>query len=594
MAFPSKIKLPISTNRVSSHDLSCTHVTTNDFMQFSVAKALELVPRQSIQAIHSQFTRLAPMPSPTFGYADIINRAYFVPFRTVFSGWNDFITDTPHVYDNGNLVSLSSVPSFYVSALLSIFTDVSFGFVESTTNDNAKCDIIYIGTSNTPTKRNLTPLGRFAYKLLRSLGYNWSFNSNESLRKLSAMPLLCASKVYMDYYYPSAYNMDSESAWVNSYFTQNSSALQNVFSGADLSRLLKVLYRVAYESDYYTSAWDDPAGPNHGLSSDITITDPSNTSREGDTADSPLIVDNNQEGGTGIRTPQATSGGDPMTRLTQFTLTALRGLSDYMKRHQLAGSRVIDRYLSRFGITLKDAKLNRSIFIGEHRQDLQFGDVTSTSDTEGAQLGAYAGKGVSYGKGNFDFSADEYGMLIIVSIIRPKVTYYENLNRHCLHLSKTDFFTPEFDNLGVQAISQKEIYNTMDGQPVPSEDRIFGFVPRYAEYKVPFSQVTGDFLYNSKNTGMDSWFMARSLKPYINKQLGISNLIHDYDFVMGLDADQYSRIFYNTENTVDHFYVIHDFNIKSNFPGKSLYDTYEFENEGEAQNVTIPLNGTTH
>lgn len=595
MAFPNKVKIPISTNRVSSHDLSCSHITTGDFMQFSVAKAMELVPRQTIKVNQETFARLAPMPIPTFGFANIINRAYFVPFRTIFPGWNSFITDTPHVFENGDYEIPTIVPHFNVSSLNYLFLHMEDYSYETEVDSSA--DIIYVD-GNSQVLRMLSPLGRFALKLLRSLGYNWTFNSAQNTMTFSALPLLAAARIYMDYYYPAAYANDEESAWVNSLFVRNYNNEQvGELSSTDLKRLFAVLYRVAYEDDYYTSAWDNPNGPNPGLSSTITITDPQNIGPDGE-SDTSLYVKNITEEDSGITNVIAAEEGSAIYRLTQFTLTALRGLSDYMKRHQLSGSRTIDRYLSRFGIKLRDEKLNRSVFIGEHRQNLQFGDVTATADTEGAHLGSYSGKGVSYGSGNFEFSTDEYGMFIIISVIKPKIGYFENVIPQTRHIYKTDFFTPEFDNLGTQPITNYDVYNTMDGRNYSSisNPSLFGFTPRYSEYKVPFDQLTGDFVLKSFNSGMDSWYMLRSLKPFVSSVNGVDNLRHSYDFVIGKDADQYNRIFYSDAEILeaDKFHVIHSFDIKSNFPGKSLYDTYEFENEDDASKVTIPLNGTQH
>ena len=86
----------------------------------------------------------------------------------------------------------------------------------------------------------------------------------------------------------------------------------------------------------------------------------------------------------------------------------------------------------------------------------------STSDTvngnAGEQLGAYAGKGISYGNGHFDYQTNEFGMFITVCSIVPKVGYFQGIDRTVKHLSKLDFYCPEFDNLGVTATAADELY----------------------------------------------------------------------------------------------------------------------------------------
>ena len=139
--------------------------------------------------------------------------------------------------------------------------------------------------------------------------------------------------------------------------------------------------------------------------------------------------------------------------ISEYALTALKSLTDFMKRNQLAGSKAADRYLARFGKALTSEQLGRSVYLGASMQDIQIGDIMSTSDTvngnAGEQLGAYAGKGISYGNGHFDYETKEYGMFITVCSIVPKVGYFQGIDRTVKHLSKLDFYMPEFDNLGV-------------------------------------------------------------------------------------------------------------------------------------------------
>jgi hypothetical protein len=268
-----------------------------------------------------------------------------------------------------------------------------------------------------------------------------------------------------------------------------------------------------------------------------------------------------------------------------------------MKRHQLVGARALDRYLARFGVNLASDKLKRSIYIGSAMQGLQFGDVMSTADTETSFLGDYAGKGISYGSGTFEFDTDEYGMLIIVSSIVPTVGYSQGVDRTVMHLSKLDFYTPEFDNLGVQAIESNELYTPTKLNKFATtaeaanttlntfRNQVFGFTPRYSEYKIGRDKLTGDFRCDSINAGADSWHMLRNVNPET-----LTELLHDVDFVRGTDAEQYSRIFYNTDaDASDKFKIIHNFNVTSFSPMKSLYDTYEFEDKGKK--VVEDVNG---
>lgn len=72
-----------------------------------------MVPGEKIDVSMESFARLNPLPVPTFGRASMRNRAYFVPFRTIFRGWNDYITDAPHVWSDGKTPTalLQTVPT---------------------------------------------------------------------------------------------------------------------------------------------------------------------------------------------------------------------------------------------------------------------------------------------------------------------------------------------------------------------------------------------------------------------------------------------------------------------------------------------------
>ena len=275
--------------------------------------------------------------------------------------------------------------------------------------------------------------------------------------------------------------------------------------------------------------------------------------------------------------------------ITQFTVDVLKSLTDYMKRHQIVGARALDRYLSRFGIQLSAEKLNRSIYIGSTAEDIQFGDVMSTSNTDTGRVGDYAGKGLGYGTSDFECDTDEYGIFLVISSIIPRTGYFQGVNRNVMHVTRTDFWTPEFDNLGTQAISKHEVFvpydTTVDGYTATSYNELFGFTPRYAEYKVGRDILSGDFRCGSINNGAESWHTMRVL-DYENYE----DVVHSRDFVSGTDADQYSRIFYNVDaDSSDKFNVIYHFNVTSLAPMKPLFDTYDFEDKGK--DVIMDVNG---
>lgn len=559
-SFLDKIKVDTAIENRTKLDLGCDHITSANFMQYNVAWCKELVPKEKISVSMETFTRLNPMPVPTFGRAKINNRAFFVPFRTIFPAWNDFITDARHSYANNVMKAVDTVPLIQNSVLC------KYVLAHSTVvNEGVAYDIDYL--ENGVSKHcKLNARGRQIIKVLESLGYKIIFTNSTQDISYSALPLLAMAKVYCDWYYPSQYlGTTSAVNEVEAIFNRDVSTFTQL-SQDDLRYIFSLISNgVCYDSDYFVSAFDNPTGPNTDSFSSITISDPQNLG-------SVSVSTSGQAEGTPSLTGQ---------KVSQWLIDGLKSLTDYMKRHQLVGARALDRYLSRFGVNLSAEKLRRSIYLGSDYENIQFGDVMATADTEGASLGNYAGKGIGYGQGSFEYETDEYGIMIIISSIVPKAGYFQGINRNNMHIQKLDYWTPEFDNMGCQAISKSELYvplhaNDASMTPNSLSQGVFGWTPRYAEYKVGRDMLTGDFRYGSINAGSEAWHTMREVNYSV-----VSDIVHDLTFVQGADADQYSRIFYNTDaDAADKFNIIYHFEIASWSPMKALFDTYEFENKG--------------
>lgn len=602
-SFLDKIKVNTAIDKRSSNDYSCDHVTTANFMQFNVAFSRELVPTQSVNIEHNTFARLQPLPVPTFGRARIQNRAFFVPFRTVFPAFNDFITDSRHSTSYGDSYIYNSVPTISSRVLTDIFCGITenyyphYGLLGGSTASSRPDYITKDGV-----KIQLSQFGRYCMKMLNSLGYSVLFENfdrtlddDDQYYEISALPLLCVAKVYADWYYPSMYTSNPLYAKVDEIFNRDNG--NTTITLDDLYLLFDFLRKVNYDSDYFTSAWENPVSPNNDSQSRIDIPDITASMHNSQTrTDTTLNVTNSSNSD---KTPSivannssATLAGANIQHITQYAVDALKSLTDYLKRHQLVGGRTLDRYLSRFGVKLSDEILKRSQYVGTIEDNIQFGDVMSNADTEGAALGQYAGKGIGYGSGTYTYKNDkEYGMFIVISSIVPKIGYYQGIDRNNLHITRLDYWTPEFDQLGVQALSKAELFIPEGSNDLLSEvgnqdylQQVFGFVPRYAEYKLPQDRLSGDFRFYSINEGMESWHTMRTINPE-----SISDLVVSEQFISGDDSSQYNRIFNNTDDTYDKFVVIHTFKISSSTPFASYWDNYEFEKKGKE--VIMQANG---
>lgn len=230
------------------------------------------------------------------------------------------------------------------------------------------------------------------------------------------------------------------------------------------------------------------------------------------------------------------------------TINDLRRAMALQRFKELAergGTRYSEMVSNFFGAYLKDYWVDRPIYLGGQVQPIQVGEVVQTSmSTENSSgdamyLGERGGIASSYGKTKtVSLSAPCHGYVMGILSIRPEAVYQQGLERMWTRQSIFDFAFPQFAKMGEQEIYNREIFASGSSE---YDDGIFGFTPRYAEYKVGHSHVCGEF----RDT-LNYWHLARVFdsnnKPTLSKE-----------FVM-MDSPSYAA-FNVTDDTVEHCYV---------------------------------------
>lgn len=589
----SKIQQKIATKSLNHHDLSCNHVTSSDFFNMRPVYIHEMMPKEKINIDMSTFSRLDPLFKPVFGNAKFVNRAFFVPCRTIMKNWNAFITES--IVNEGNSPFIPRENAFFTSYAWYSFlcqkvmpTDTSedplLKYVTYSSEEPTSYDF-YIPTQTTAFRAGYytyNARGRRIMTIMHSLGYSIDTSfidaSDSNGFHYSALPLLAFFKIWIDWFASTQYVQSTSFATL---FDNNGT---NIHTNG-LNIVFDRIFAVEYEKDYFTSAWDNPVSPVTAgtSSSNLSINDVT-------------VSENRFSGVTATRDPNGTpivtsySPGAQVfpQNMSQYIIDALKAATDYIKRKQLAGIRSMDRYLAQWGITLSDEKLNRSVYLGKHDVNIEIADVMNTtaySDPNDPALGDYSGKGISFGNGHFSFKTDEFGYLIIVSTLLPHIGYYDGIFRNNLHTKPLDYFMPEFDRLGVQAIGANEIKtiltkpetDTSSGESLTPFD-VFGFTSRYAEYK----------------TGRD--FMSGNMRLFPNqydtyhfmRRITMDEREISLDFLTS-NQNQFNRVFADTDNNFDHLQTIYRFKVDSYSPASKLFDDYEFDG---GNSVQMNLNGT--
>lgn len=186
-------------------------------------------------------------------------------------------------------------------------------------------------------------------------------------------------------------------------------------------------------------------------------------------------------------------------------------LQEWLERNARAGTRYIESILGHFGVRSSDSRLQRPEYITGTKSPVIISEVLNTTgEADGLPQGNMAGHGVSVTSGKYgNYRCEEHGFIIGVMSVMPLPAYQQGIPKHFLRDDRFDYFWPEFANIGEQEVLNKELYvdhSTPNG--------VFGYVPRYSEYKYTPSRVAGDF-----KTSLSFWHFGRIFEdaPNLNQ-----------------------------------------------------------------------------
>lgn len=435
----------------SKFDLSHSHSSTMKMGYLYPTLCEPVVPGDTFRISANVFARAQALIAPAFANVKIYTHFFFVPYHLLWDNFDKFLSGGP----NGNVFPARPYYSVLYRA------------------DNHK----------------------------GSLADFLGFPSETSIDKVDLMPFKAYQKIYNDYYRDQ--NLVTE--------IDLKTNLDGMFSHSTTNYdTFMQLRKRAWSHDYFTSClpWSQK-GPQVSMPISGNIS-----------ADSNLELKKNVGGNPADGTLKSLSGtltdvndnplkySDGLTMSGSFSVNDLRTankLQQFAERLARGGSRYFEMLRSFFGVSPSDETLQRPEYLGGGVQNVLVSQVvqTSSSSISGSTAqGTQAGNMISAGSSNcIKKFIKEYGYIMAITSIMPETNYFQGLPRKYQKWDRFDEYFPQFDNLGEQQINNSEIYYSNN---LTQDNTAFGYLPRYAEYKIPINTIHGDF-----KSSLKYWHLGR-------------------------------------------------------------------------------------
>lgn len=678
----SKVSLGVANKRYT-HNLDFDNNTSANFGGCQPLFCQLLNQGDKLSGNIRQLVRLAPMPVPTFGRMRVVNKLRFVPMVDICGYYEAMLSQQ---YVNNAAVNYLPVQVPFVTcgfltavilsryALCSVYqTNTSGNFVpigniaSATTKANSAFSSSLIGSvsaSDASLTLNMQAAGTnganaisfdsadyvifppdttlaLTFRLsengkrLRSilLGLGYVFDLSASA-KVNFLPLLAYYKAYFDSYAPKRSQM-----WMQ---TNAYTLIDFIFENYHID--FYELYQTAdgQSSEKVAAAakafFDDLANTWYVSSDDYVsahITDLSNQNSESSSVlSSPFSdLENNSFSNISLNGkytyPQlSVTDSDSISGLTKVGLSMLQRFARFVNKDTIIGRRVSEWLKIHYGADVASSFFKESVSLDDIVVNCNVNDIFSSSDTfdetskTGEKLGAYAGKGLGFGNGNFSFTAPTFGYFIVITCVVPDAGYFQGIDPTLFGLDRYTLPSADFDALGYEVTPKCFISSHNDIYDSSQEDTStvgFGFIPRFSGFKTRRNIINGDMSRRGTIASYSPYYLDRILTE--NSVTSIKNDDYSYTVVnhhakLPLASDvwryptrynwlgDFDRIFYNAGNVDvepedstdlnttphdDNFLIQSVINLKLTNKLKPIalsYDTFEEETDTSMKSVS--------
>lgn len=441
---------------MSVFDLSYMKTFTCDMGQLIPVMCDEMVPGDIFKIGNQSVIRFQPLVAPILHEINAYVHYFFVPYRLLWDGWEDFISgglngsdsSTPPVIDKlpkavGQLDDYLGIPplvTFTDSSVPSAFPRYAY-------------NLVYNEYYRDQTLQSESPIQNYVIQ-----NRNWEkdyFTSSLPWQQRGTAPALPISGT-------------TNAEWAASLFVSDLTDDSNKVSIGTMNAI------VGHEAHAKTNQTQGMANNRAFLNDNV--------------------VD--------------------LSAATTFNVADLRlvfQIQKWMERNARSGVRYTEFLRSHFGVSPRDDRLQRPEYVGGSKSPVIISEVLQTSETATSPQGNMAGHGISAsstycGK----YRATEYGVMLGILSVMPRTMYQQGVSRQWLRRTKYDFYFPEFANLSEQAITNAELYVSGNDS---TDKAIFGYQGRFDEMRTKQNMVCGQM----RDT-FSYWHLGRvfATQPYLN------------------------------------------------------------------------------
>ena len=485
----------------------------------------EMIPGDSFTIDLQSFSRSQPMNTAAFARMRQYYDFFFVPYHLLWSRFGNFITNVPNN-------QISSNPKIGVNKAITEYAPL-FDFQDLVSKLRVYQELQGL-VNPTPDETKLLDIAGRSYdetmvKLANYLGYPLYIDSNKAVQgmlgSLSMFRFLAYQKIYSDYYrfdqwettdsalfnvdwFDGSVNVpikmeafcgplasDASISFRNGYFANTPFTLRYANYKRDL-------LRGVLPSAQYGGASTVKIDPNFSAtfikSLDATVDHlwglNGSVEYEGEGTPGRVIKDIDLSYSS---TPNVTIKYPTSTPTASYlSILALRFAEAAQKYNEIKGANSYDyikQIQAHFGVSPDKGLSHRVEYLGGCVSDLSIDPVTNQNLTGNESPQIY-GKGTFATSGKINYKCNDYGIVMCITHVLPISDYSSNRISSKLRMNVADDWPiPEFDNLGLQALTVSEIPGSyqLDRN---AQLNIFGYAPRYAPWKTALDEVHGDLL----------------------------------------------------------------------------------------------------